>query len=643
MKQNRLGKEKSPYLLQHSYNPVDWCPWGEEAFEKAKQEGKPIFLSIGYAACHWCHVMEEESFSDDEVAALLNDAFVCIKVDRQERPDIDATYMGVCQLLTGSGGWPLTIIMTPEKKPFFAATYLPKHVKYGQVGIIELASRIKQLWKTRRKELEVSAEGILASLQENSEHGELDPKIIDRAYAELSQRFDAEHGGFDTEPKFPTAHILLFLLRYWKRTKDSRALDMVEKTLLAMRFGGIYDHIGFGFHRYSTDAQWHIPHFEKMLYDQAMLALAYTEAYQVTKKKEYKQTAKEILAYVLRDMVSEEGGFYAAEDADSEGVEGKFYVWGREEIKNILGKDGETLCSIFSIEDEKENILHISKQLTEREQVLWSAARQKLFAAREKRARPLKDDQVLTDWNGLMIAALAKAGAVFGESKYIDAAKHAAALILTRCKDGKLQHNDGIMGFLDDYAFFIWGLLELYEATFDVHYLQTALKLNKEVLTHFLDRQNGGFYITAEDSEVVLQRRKEWYDSALPSGNAVTMFNLLRFNRITGDRTYEDHARMLGQAFPLSNGPSAYAFFMIAIDFLADPSYVVVTANKEIIRELRRHFIPKMIILYTDPALIPITSLIKDKKDGNMAYVCHEGACLLPTNDVKKVLEQLHA
>ncbi|TKJ45155.1 thioredoxin domain-containing protein, partial [Candidatus Aerophobetes bacterium Ae_b3b] len=514
---NRLIFEKSPYLLQHADNPVDWYPWGPEAFEKARKENKPVFLSIGYSTCHWCHVMARESFEDSEVARLMNEVFVSIKVDREERPDIDNVYMMVCQMITGSGGWPLTIIMTPDQKPFFAATYIPKERRFGRMGMLELIPRIKELWTTRRDEVLSSANEITAALQQVSQDApgeELDETTLDLAYEQLAKRFDEQHGGFGGAPKFPTPHNFLFLLRYWKRTNTERALQMVEKTLQAMRRGGIYDHIGFGFHRYSTDSHWFVPHFEKMLYDQATLAIVYTEAYQATGKEEYAQTAREIFTYVLRDMTAPEGGFYAAEDAESEGEEGKFYLWTEEEIRQVLGSEEAALIvKIFNIEEggnfieqvtgrrTARNVLHLTKSVKELASELkmsdydlqkrLQAMRQKLFTYREKRIHPHRDDKILTDWNGLMIAAFAKGARVFDEPRYAEAARGAVDFILKNMctSDGELLHRyrdeqAALPAQVDDYAFLIWGMLELYETIFEVRYLQIALDLNRDLIEH---------------------------------------------------------------------------------------------------------------------------------------------------------------
>ena len=498
---NRLAAEKSPYLLQHADNPVDWYPWGPEAFEKARMENKPIFLSIGYSTCHWCHVMEHESFEDEQVAKLLNETFVCIKVDREERPDIDQVYMTVCQMMTGSGGWPLTVITTPDKKPFYVGTYFPRESRFGRIGMMDLVPRIKQAWADDPDELLAHARRISDSLQQTvpSSPGQMpDETSLALAYQQLSGIFDRANGGFGNSPKFPTPHNLVFLLHYHKRAPEQNSLKMVEQTLQAMRAGGIYDHIGFGFHRYSTDSRWLVPHFEKMLYDQALLAMAYTQAYQATADARYSQTAREIISYVLRDMTDTGGGFYSAEDADSEGGEGKFYLWTSDEVGDCLTPDEADLVrKVFNISREGNfseeatgertgrNILHLTdnldtfaedlsisqKELQER----LEAARGKLFQYRQKRIHPHKDDKILTDWNGLMIAALAQAGRALDETEYTEAAEKAADFILTNLRrpDGRLLHryrdgNAGIDAHLDDYAFLTWAMLELYETTFNI-------------------------------------------------------------------------------------------------------------------------------------------------------------------------------
>jgi len=689
---NRLIHEKSPYLLQHAENPVDWYAWGPEAFEKARRDNKPIFLSIGYSTCHWCHVMAHESFENPEVARLMNEVFVCIKVDREERPDIDNIYMRVCQMMTGSGGWPLTILMTPDKKPFFAGTYIPRESHHGRLGMLDLIPRIKEVWDTQHAEILKTADQITASLSQLSQDStgdELDKSTLKTAYEQLSSRFSEQYGGFGNAPKFPSPQNLLFLLRYWQSTNGEKALRMVVKTLQSMQEGGIYDHIGFGFHRYSTDSHWLVPHFEKMLYDQAMLAMAYIEAYQATGKKELRETAKKIFTYVLRDMTDQKGGFYSAEDADSEGVEGKFYVWTEDEIRKVLkGEEADLIINVFNVkksgnfsdeasgENTGANILHLEKTLTEvafknktsvdelKERV--ETARQKLFTARNKRIHPHKDDKILTDWNGLMIAALAKGAQACNEPEYANAAKRAADFILTdmRRTDGRILHRyrDGhaaILANVDDYAFLIWGLLELYETVFDVHYLQTALDLNNEMIKYFWDEQNGGFYFTADDAEELIVRQKDIYDGAIPSGNSVAVLNLFRLARITANSDLEDKANKIMIAFSkdVKSVPSGYTQMMVGLDFGIGPSYeIVIVGNpeakdtKEMLNSLRKHFIPNKVVLLRPsdqeaPDIIRLAKFTEYQSsfDGKAtAYVCLDYACKMPTTDTEEMLKLLN-
>ena len=682
-KKNHLSSEKSPYLILHAENPVDWFPWGEEAFNKAKEEKKPIFLSIGYSTCHWCHVMAHESFEDEEVAELMNEIFVSIKVDREERPDIDKIYMTVCQMMTSSGGWPLTIIMTPDKKPFFAGTYFPKETRFGRIGLIDLIKRIKDLWTNQRTEIINSADQITFSLQniDQESPGEIfSESTLKKAYKQLLIQFDSVNGGFGDRPKFPTPHNLIFLLRYWKRTGNEKALEMIETTLQAMRKGGIYDHVGFGFHRYSTDSNWLVPHFEKMLYDQALIAIVYIEAYQATKKDFYRKTAQEILSYVLRGMTSPEGGFYSAEDADSEGEEGKFYVWSKEEIKQILQKDGLDLAiKIFNIDEAGnyleeasgkktgKNILHLKKlpdieSLEEIEKI-----RLILFKKREKRIHPHKDDKILTDWNGLIIAALAKAAVIFQEKKYLDIAKNAVNFILSKLRDSnkKILHrykdsSAEIQGYLTDYAFFIWGLIELYEATFDIFYLETALELHQIQIEDFWDENIGGFYFTAKSSEQLLTRQKEIYDGAIPSGNSIAMLNLLRLSNITRNYELEEKADILSRVFSskIEASPLAYTQFLVAIDFAIGPTYSLVIAGdsdakdtNELIRIIQKEYIPNKVIIHRNTEgessrmdglsnFIQFFIKLDDKATG---YVCINKTCKPATSDPEEIIGLLNA
>lgn len=603
--QNRLLYEKSPYLQQHAHNPVNWFPWKEEAFNKANKENKPVFLSIGYSTCHWCHVMAHESFEDESVARLINEIFIPVKVDREERPDIDKVYMQVAILMTGSGGWPLTIFLTPDKTPFFAATYIPKNNQYGHKGLIEILQQVKELWKYQQNKLLEQGNQLIDALQKNSVNlnGEiLTNEILERAYQEFSDRFDNKAGGFGKAPKFPSPHQLLFLLRYWKRTENEQALAMVEKTLQSMQAGGIFDHIGFGFHRYSTDKNWILPHFEKMLYDQALLSMSYLEAYQMTGKIIYSDTARKILNYVTRDMMSEEGGFYSAEDADSEGEEGKYYLWTEKELKDILDKDEFVFVKkYFNIETEgnlykkgqpgeifgNRNIFYkgfqeqtradITKEIVVSDTGKWEKIREKLYGIRAKRIPPDKDRKILTDWNGLIIAALAKAAQVLEDEDFLEVAKEAADFIFRRLEDSSNhllhRYSEGdaaIPGFLDDYAFLIWGLLELYKATFSNEYLQKALDLNKVLFLDFWDEKNGGFYFTSANNEQLLIRQKEVYDGAIPSGNSVAFYNLIKLADFTGNKQFKQRAYQLLKAFSpmVEQNPSAYAYFLTGVDLL---------------------------------------------------------------------------
>jgi len=690
---NYLVNEKSPYLLQHAKNPVNWYPWGDKAFKKAEKENKPIFLSIGYSTCHWCHVMAHESFEDEEIANLMNDAFISIKVDREERPDIDKIYMTVCQMMTGSGGWPLTIIMTPDKKPFFAGTYFPKNTRFGRIGLKDLILRIKELWENQRNQILIEADKITFTLQNatNESHGEkLNENILKKTFNKLRSRFDEKNGGFGGAPKFPTPHNLLFLLRYWKRVGEQDALDMVEKTLDAMRRGGIYDHIGFGFHRYSTDSNWIVPHFEKMLYDNALLAMAYIEAYQATKNEKYAKTAKDIFEYILTEMTSSEGGFFSAEDADSEGEEGKFYVWSYEELALILNIEEFKLAKkLFSLKESgnyKEeatrhetnaNILYLNKTINEfcleldipKEELVnkIEIIRKKLFKARKKRIRPSKDDKILTDWNGLMIAAFAKAAQVFNEEIYLKSAENAINFILNNMQkeDGRLLHryrngSAEIDGYIDDYSFLIWALIELFEATFKVFYLEKALELNKYSINHFWDEHIGGFFFSSDHGEKLLTRQKEIYDGAIPSGNSVAMLNLLRLASITGNTEFEEKAEIIGRVFAetVKKSPSAFTQLMIAINFGVGPSYSLVIAGdrdaddtNNMRKAIRKHYLPNKSLILRDteqkePKIDSYSNFIQYFEKLNnkaTAYVCINKTCKPPTNNPGKLLELLES
>ena len=685
---NRLIHEKSPYLLQHAENPVDWYPWSEEAFLRAAREGKPVFLSIGYATCHWCHVMAHESFEDSEVAALLNRDFIAIKVDREERPDIDSVYMAVCQQMAGQGGWPLTIVMTPEKKPFFAATYIPKETRFSLMGLLTLLPRITSIWKEKRSDLISSGERVIAAISsQDITSSEIGPgeDLLDEGYNSLLIQFDPAYGGFGHAPKFPTPHTILFLLRYGARKSDTRALAMAKKTLNAIRNGGIYDHLGGGIHRYSTDAQWHVPHFEKMLYDQALLVMACTEAYQVTGNPEYKKTAEEIIGYVMRNLHSPEGAFFSAEDADSPDGEGAFYVWTPQEFENLLGSEDAALAAhVFGLtpngnfQDPERgcgyNILsrtlpaeNIAASLEIPETVLSTrieSIRTRLLAARELRDRPSLDDKVLGDWNGLCIAALAQAGRVFDNKSYVKGAKTALQFILTRMRsdDKGLLHRyrDGdaaIPGFADDYAFIIHALIELYETTFEEPYLATALKLNKYFFEHFWDKKNGGFFTVSDTAEALIIRKKEIYDGATPSSNSVAFMNLLRLSRLTGDASLEENASFLSRSFAgtVNQSPSAYTWFLCGLDEIVKPHEVVIVGKdgaedtQELILALRSQYLPSVTVMQFAPGpqaealadIAPFTQNLSMVNGKATAYVCSGQACSIPVTDPKSVLAEI--
>ncbi len=685
---NRLIFEKSPYLLQHARNPVDWYPWGDAAFERARAENKPVFLSVGYATCHWCHVMERESFEDADVARLMNGIFVCVKVDREERPDIDAVYMSVTQALSGHGGWPMTVILTPDKQPFFAGTYFPKQSRHGRPGMIELATAIREAWTERRHEVVQSANEIMTRIRSLRDQDGVEEapgqSIVDEAFVQLQSQFDAVNGGFGRAPKFPMPHNLSFLLRFAHRTGRNDALAMVEKTLTAMRRGGLYDHVGFGFHRYSTDERWFLPHFEKMLYDQAMLAIAYTEAYQVTRKDSYKNTAEEIVAYVLRDMTDRDGGFYSAEDADSEGEEGKFYQWTYAEIVDALGETDAVLwCDVYHAEKDGNcyeeatrelngrNIFFTDKandvladELGLREQVLLQKLdhlRRKLFDRREGRIHCFKDDKILTDWNGLMIAALAKAAKAFQKNHYADAAARAALFVLTRLRspDGRLMKryragDAGLPAHLEDYAFLVWGLLELYEATWDASWLNESLALTHTMIAEFHDPEKGGFFMTRLTPDELPFRPKEIYDGAIPSGNSVAALNLYRLGRMTDNGEFIRLADGIGKAFSpqISRYPAGFCQYLIAKILADGPSreIVIVGSDRDSVREfmsiVQTRFLPGDVVLVKigeDGEIGMLSPFVADyvAVDGKpTVYVCKNFACQTPIHRVEE-LEQV--
>ena len=666
---NRLIHEASPYLLQHAHNPVDWYPWGEEAFDKAKKEDKPIFLSIGYSTCHWCHVMAHESFESEEVAKILKSGFVSIKVDREERPDIDEVYMNVCQAMTGSGGWPLTVIMTPKKIPFFAATYLPKDTMYGRTGLIELLLKIVVLWKENREALiknGAEIQSFFTRTEEAPDGAVSEKKVIENGYTGIRNAFDEAYGGFSQSPKFPTPHYLLFLLGWWKAHKQPRALEMAEQTLEHMYRGGIFDHVGYGFSRYSTDEKWLVPHFEKMLYDNAMLLLAYSECYAVTHKNIYQNVAQKICTYVLRDMQSPQGGFYSAEDADSEGEEGKYYVWDYRELKNLLAEDellllearyGVTMRGNF----EGKNILNMIDAHGDGG-ALEASVLQKLYTARKKRVPPFKDTKISASWNGLMIEALARTGVVLEDRAYIESAERAARFVLAEIidEDGALSsvYKDGkrsAKGFLADYANMTNALIALYTATRDLHYLNRAKVLAEEIIRRFWDAREDRFYMAGEGGEELFMRPRDAYDGAMPSGNASAITCLLRLYNATGS---DDIARIMDRAIhaflPMAAAsPTAHVHILSAVLLRTRPHRQIVIAaeqaNAEAIKAYEtiiRQYLPFTNVIFYDrsaemDAAIPALAGYKSEEHVFAAYVCEDFACKAPAHSTAELFHEL--
>jgi len=662
---NHLIGEKSPYLLQHAHNPVDWYPWGNAAFDRALLEDKPVLLSIGYSTCHWCHVMAHESFEDPDISKTINDHFIAIKVDREERPDIDHIYMTATTSMTGQGGWPLTVFLTVQGDPFYGGTYFPPYAKWGNPGFADLLNSIANAWKSDRANILSSSRSITDGLRNAASHPErsegsqeMDETLLLQAYRQMKDQFDSINGGFGTAPKFPMGHNLSFLLRYYKQYDEPYALGLVKKTLTAMSLGGIWDHLAGGFHRYSTDQHWHVPHFEKMLYDQALLSRAYLEGFQATGSLEYSQVACKILDYVLYGMTDPQGGFYSAEDADSQGVEGAFYVFSQSEIEEALGKsDAEVFNYCYGVkpqgnaandphgEFKGKNILYRAHSIEEAEgefhrqtseiQGILKVGTSKLLALRDRRPHPHKDEKVLCDWNGLMMASFAFASRVLGEPKYAKAAANAADFIKAQMKPkGRLLHRwreggAGIPAMLDDYAFFIYGLLEVYEATFEDKYLDEAQALADEMIDLFADKA-GGFYMTANDAESLIIRPKEAYDGALPSGNSVAALILLKLYALTKKDIYLAQAEALFGSFASSvtQAPYAHSFLLSALDWhLNGPIEIAFQGARDMtiaqmLKVLYKHFIPSKSV-----KLIPAAN-------SGQAHICYRGTCQTPFDDV---------
>ena len=682
-KPNKLINEKSPYLRQHAYNPVDWYPWGDEAFARAVEENKPVFLSIGYSTCHWCHNMARESFESDDVAALLNEHYISVKVDREERPDVDHAYMKVCQSLTGQGGWPLTIIMTPQKIPFFAGTYFPREKKYNLPGIKEILNGIARVWEEQREMLEEKGLGLLNALQE-MERGEANTEaieggLVEKAATALQQAYDHQYGGVGTAPKFPIPHSLTFLLRTWERSGNAETLEMVVHTLKKMRQGGIFDQLGYGFHRYSVDERWLVPHFEKMLYDQALLALAYVEAYQVTGENLFADTAHAVFTYTLGEMQDRGGAFYAAENAESEGVEGKYYIWQRDEIMGILGEaEGNLICDYFGVTEQGnmgdgQNVLHLPLDdqaflkkhgIAEREwHFTLEQSRKTLLLARNQRIRPSRDDKILTSWNGLMISALAKGGGALRGEFYLQQARRAADFILAKMMvKGELYHrymegDVAFPAFLEDYAFFCAGLLDLFEATQDAYYLEQAMQLNQKMLENFWDKEQGGLFLAPLGNTELPLTGKDAYDGATPSGNSVAALNMLRLAVFTANDALEQKAVSLFNSFTrlIKASPSSFTAMLSAYEFARGPQQQIVIASVngdelagKMMGKVQELFLPRRVLLRSDGGedgrLHKLCPYLADKtpvQGKTAAYVCQNYSCQAPVTSVDELLKQL--
>jgi hypothetical protein len=703
-KPNRLINEKSPYLLQHAYNPVDWYPWGEEAFERARTEDKPIFLSIGYSTCYWCHVMEREVFEIESIAKLMNQFFVNIKVDREERPDVDRVYMAALQSMTGSGGWPMSMFLTPELKPFYGATYIPPESRHGLPGFEDLITQIHEAWESRRNDVISAGEEITEHIRKLSSYDkkkekELSPDILKQAIQQFKSNFDEEYSGFGGAPKFPRPVVFNFLLRMYKKLGDNEALRIVIRTLLQMAKGGIHDHLGGGFHRYSVDRFWIVPHFEKMLYDQAQVASSYIDAFMITKDKYFEDIANDILQYVQRKLTAKQGGFYSAEDAESaldesnphKKEEGAFYVWEKEEIDGILGKDdSQIICYYFGIGDygnapmgsdphnvfTNKNILYEAHSITESANKFEKTVKEvtdiivkskrALFEIREKRPHPHLDDKILVSWNGLMISAFAKAFQVFDDHDYLDTAIDSAEFILSRLYDPSNNNNtllhryrDGearFDGTLEDYAFFIQALIDLYESCFDEKYLGIALELTKTSILLFYDEEQGGFFDVTNKDKNILVRTKEDYDSAEPTGNSIQIMNLLRLSQFTENKKLYSIAEKSLKYFSskILSQPFAMPQMLCAYDFsLTKPKQIIIAGkrddelSREMLREVHSHFIPNKILIFAETGkeniLIPFLSKIISQSGKTTSYICENYSCKLPTSgidELRKLIEE---
>ena len=669
---NRLIHETSPYLLQHAHNPVDWHPWGDEAFQKAKRENKPVLLSIGYSACHWCHVMERESFENEQIAALMNDLFISIKVDREERPDLDEIYMNAVQLLTGRGGWPMTMFLTPDGKPFYGGTYFPPEDRQGMPGFPKILLGVSQAYRERSADVEKSVGEILAALQRMSETHQSDkdfsPDIIAASCEKISRAYDSDNGGLGQAPKFPNAGVYELFLRNFYHSKNERYLEMIVHTLTKMAQGGIYDHLGGGFHRYSVDAKWLVPHFEKMLYDNAQLLAIYAHAYAITGETLFKSVVEETAHYLLREMLQAGGGFYSTQDADSEGEEGKFFVWTPDEISRLLGTEaGEVFCRIYDVSDqgnfEEKNILHpiltieqASKYFGKEKSVietLVAEAKTKLFTEREKRIKPFRDEKIITAWNGLALSGLAAAIKISGAVALITAVTQTIEFIFDKMfRDGFLLHTykDGqakLLGYLDDYAFLAVGLLDIYETLLDRAFLDRALQLNEIMLREFWDEEEGGFFYTGKSQEQLISRTKPIFDASIPSGNAMATQLLLRLYHITGEDDYRARAEKVLHSYydVMENQPFGFAHMLCAVDQRLNPPKQIVVVGKindprtkALLAEVHRIYLPNKVLqlVGAEQALEDISPLLRGKTQVNgqpTAYLCQNFTCSAPVTN----------
>ena len=678
---NRLANETSPYLLQHAGNPVDWYPWGDEAFAKARAEDRPILLSIGYSACHWCHVMEHESFENEAIAAQMNESFVSIKVDREERPDLDEIYMNAVQMLTKRGGWPMTVFLTPEGKPFFGGTYYPPEDRHGMPGFPRVLKAVVEAYRNKPQDVARNVDQIVAALDRmsvlNPAGGELSVEVVTRGAEGLTPAYDATHGGFGRAPKFPNAGVFNLFLRSYRLSGNRRYLEMITETLRKMAEGGMYDQLGGGFHRYSVDDKWLVPHFEKMLYDNGQLAQVYAEAYRITKDGFFKRIVEETLEYVLREMCQPEGGFYSAQDADSEGEEGKFFVWTRDEVLELLGKEhGEIFCRVYDVSDlgnfEGKNILHpiltveqaaryFKKDESEIESVL-AGARARLFEEREKRVKPFRDEKVIVSWNGLMLSGVAAAYAITGEARVREAGARTVDFIFTKMFDKDLllhTYKDGrakLLGYLDDYAFLIAGLLDLFEATHEGELLERAKALARTMVEEFWDEDNGGFFYTGKSHEQLISRTKPGFDHSIPSGNSVAASVLARLHHYTGEQDLLERAEKVLRLHyeNMAREPFGLATMLGALDFhLSMPAEIVMVAGRDdpeargIIQQVQYSYLPNKTLQWVSPdaRLEEISPLLEGKSQiGGKAtvYVCRNFTCAPPVTDwegLKPLLE----